>query len=324
MSDQILELSKEENVIILPDETEEPVAVISSETADLIRNSLSQKTIDNYRVRLKMFAEWLQDRNITDEILAEYLTYLFQQGHSPSHVRNSCAAVRWFLKNRTKKTVFIFPVTTATLAAIMRKGRDRGIGQRNALTWEQVERICAVQESEGTLQGIRNSSIFRVMSDCLMRASELVELQVSDLEEEGVVIRYSKTDQEGRGTHQHLCEFTRHILHQWLEGAGITKGYIFRPLTGRGDRLLYTNKNTKLGYDALRAIIKRCAERVGITEKIATHSLRIGTAVSLVERGATLPELQIEGRWRSPSMPAYYARAQLSKKGAIARLKDRK
>lgn len=314
-----LEKSQENTVAVVVEETG---IVVSEQTAELILNSLAEKTQESYRVRLKAFAKWLNGREITDQLLAEYLTFLFHEGYSPSSIKNSCAAVKWFLKQRTKKSKIEFPITTITLAGINRQGRDRGIGQRNALTWEQVERICAVQESDGTLQGLRNSAIFRVMSDCLMRASELIEIKVSDLEGDGVVIRFSKTDQAGKGTHQHLCSDTRRILHQWLEGAGITKGYIFRPLTGRGDRLLYTNKNTKLGYDALRAIIKRCAERVGISEKISTHSLRIGTAVSLVQRGATLPELQVEGRWESPNMPAHYARAQLSKRGAIARLKD--
>ena len=46
------------------------------------------------------------------------------------------------------------PITDCnTMAGIRREGRDRGRGQRNGLTWREVERICAVQEADGTLRG---------------------------------------------------------------------------------------------------------------------------------------------------------------------------
>ena len=100
------------------------------------------------------------------------------------------------------------PITSATLSGIRREGRDRGRGQRNGLTWKEVERICAVQETDGTLRGIRNSAILRVMSDGLLRISEVTELRISDLEDNTLRLRFSKADQEGSGEHLYLCEDT--------------------------------------------------------------------------------------------------------------------
>ena len=62
----------------------------------------------------------------------------------------------------------------------------------------------------------------------------------------------------------------------------------------------------------------------GLTEKVSGHSLRIGTTVSLAQRGASLVDIQVAGRWKDPGMPAHYARAQFAENGAIARFKDRK
>ena len=219
------------------------------------------------------------------------------------------------------------PITSATMAGIRRHGRERGRGQRNGLTWREVEKICAVQEADNTLRGIRNSAILRVMSDGLLRISEVTELRISDLQDNMVRVRFSKTDQEGQGEYLYLCEDIRQILGQWLKRAELSEGHLFRRMTSRGDNL-YVNKETgephKLTDDGVREIIKRSAARVGLTDKVSGHSARIGSAVSLARAGASLVDIQVAGRWKDPGMPAHYARAQFAEKGAIARFKDGK
>ena len=107
----------------------------------------------------------------------------------------------------------------------------------------------------------------------------------------------------------------------------MSEGYLFRRMTSRGDNL-YRDKQTgepsALTHDGVRRIIKSCAARVGLTEKVSGHSARIGSAVSLAQAGASLVDIQVAGRWKDPGMPAHYARAQFAEKGAVARFKDGK
>ena len=77
----------------------------------------------------------------------------------------------------------------------------------------------------------------------------------------------------------------------------------------------------RLDVSGLRLVLKRRAAAAGIEGRVSGHSLRIGTAQSLAGRGATLVEMQIDGRWSSPQMPGYYARAQVAARGAAARLR---
>ncbi|MXV82920.1 tyrosine-type recombinase/integrase [Candidatus Poribacteria bacterium] len=219
------------------------------------------------------------------------------------------------------------PITAATLSGIRRDGRDRGRGQRNGLTWLEVEKICAVQESDGTLRGLRNSAMLRVMSDGLLRISEVTELRISDIEANTLRIRFSKVDQEGQGEHLYLCEETRRIVEKWLKRSGLTEDYLFRRMTARADNL-YIDKKTgepyKLTDDGVRRMIKNAAARVGIVDKVSGHSLRIGSAASLAKAGATLVDMQVAGRWKSSQMPAHYAKSEFAERGAIARFKDGK
>ena len=318
------------------DDTQETAIVPSGEataelipepTAELIEKSFAKNTMRNRRQALKQFQGWLQGRGIRDGLLAEYITHLFDQGKAPGTISIVVSAVKWLLKHRNNGTSVDLPITSATLSGIRREGRGRGRGQRNGLTWREVEKICAVQEADGTLRGLRNSAILRVMSDGLLRISEVTELRRYDLEDNMLRVRFSKTDQEGQGEHLYLCEDTRQIVGKWLERSGLTEGYLFRRMTARGDNL-YRDKDTgepcALTHDGVRRIIKSCASRVGLVDKVSGHSARIGSAVSLAQAGASLVDIQTAGRWKDPGMPAHYARAQFAERGAIARFKDGK
>ena len=307
--------------------TEATAELIPQPTAELIEKSFADNTVRNRRQALKHFDEWLNGRPISDGHLAEYATHLHDIGKAPGTISIVVSAVKWLLKHRNNGTSVDLPITSATLSGIRREGRGRGRGQRNGLTWREIEKICAVQEADGTLRGLRNSAILRVMSDALLRISEVTELRIDDLEDNTLRIRFSKTDQEGQGEHLYLCEDTRQIVGKWLERSGLTEGYLFRRMTARGDNL-YINKDTdepsKLTDDGVRKIIKSCAARVGLVEKVSGHSARIGSAVSLAQAGASLVDIQVAGRWKDPGMPAHYARAQFAERGAIARFKDGK
>ena len=305
---------------------EHAFAQVSPDTMGLMRRAYAKSTLECRRKILKKLDNWLQGREITDPILAEYMTHLFTQGNAPATIRNVSSTAKWVLKLKNKGKGVDLPICTANLAGICREGRDRGSGQRNGLTWRDVEKICAVQEADGTLMGLRNSAIIQVMSDAMLRVSELVELRVSDLQENMVQIRFSKTDQEGKGEYLYLCEDTRRVVQKWMDRAGITDtdGYLFRRITAKGDKIKKPNNSRPMTDSGVRGIVKLCAARVGLTDKISTHSMRIGSAISLAQAGATVVDMQIAGRWKDPGMPAYYARAQLSSQGAIARFKDGK
>ena len=307
--------------------TEGTAELIPEPTARLVEKSFAKNTTRNRKQALKQFQEWLQGRPISDGLLAEYITHLFDEGKAPGTISIVVSAVKWYLKHRNGGTPVELPVTSATLSGIRREGRERGRGQRNGLTWLEVEKICAVQEADGTLRGIRNSAILRVMSDGLLRISEVTELRIADLDDNTLRVRYSKTDQEGQGEHLYLCEDTRKVVKEWLERSELAEGYLFRRMTARGDNL-YIDKEPGEPYpltdDGVRKIIKQSAARVGLTDKVSGHSARIGSAVSLAQAGASLVDIQVAGRWKDPGMPAHYARAQFAERGAIARFKDGK
>ena len=291
---------------------------LPEETESLIKASVAENTLKAYQRALQSLTTWLSGRTLSDALLANYITELYRADKSPATIGQAVAAVKWQLKHQSQET-FNFPITQATLAGIRREGRDRGRGQVDGLIWQDVERVCIYAETEGTLAGLRDAAMIRLMSDCLLRISEVVAVNVGDLKETTLTLRASKTDQEGIGESLYVCEATRNVLTQYRETAGITDGALFRHIR-RGDNI----QPTRLHPHSARRIIKKRAADAGVEGFISGHSLRVGSAVSLAQAGATVVDMQVAGRWKSSQMPAHYAKAELAERGAIARFKDGK
>ena len=165
--------------------------------------------------------------------------------------------------------------------------------------------------------GCRDAAMIRLMSDCLLRISEVVAVNVSDLKENTLTVQSSKTDQEGSGENLYVCDVTRRVLNRYRECAGITDGAVFRHIR-RGDHI---QANRLTPHSARRIIQKRAAD-ADVEGFISGHSLRVGSAISLAQAGATVVDMQVAGRWKSSQMPAHYAKAELAERGAITRFKD--
>ena len=292
---------------------------ISDETEELVKASIAPSTVKAYRRAMQQLEIWLDGRSLSDNLLASYITGLYQDGKSPATIGKIVAAVKWTAKHHGAETKnLLFTITEKTLAGIRRKGKGRGRGQVDGMTWGDVERVCALTEADNTFAGLRDSALIRLMSDCLLRISEAVAVNVTDVDS-ALTVRQSKTDPGtagASGVTLYIGAPTREAIKRYCEAAGITEGALFRRIR-RGDNLT----GGRLTVDGVRKIIKRRAREAGVGGNISGHSLRVGSAVSLAQAGASVVNMQVAGRWKSPQMPAHYARAELAEQGAIARFK---
>ena len=149
---------------------------VSVGTVQLIRASVSDNTLKAYRHALKKLESWLGGRDLDDRVLAEYIAELHTAGNSPATIAQAVAAVKW----RGLEDA-VGEITLRSLAGIRRDGRDRGRGQVDGLTRVGMERVCSFAEASKTLAGLRDSAMIRLMSDCLLRISEVVAVNVGDI-----------------------------------------------------------------------------------------------------------------------------------------------
>ena len=289
---------------------------ISTKTEHLIRAGKSKNTIRAYRRITTELETWLGGQSISDTMLASYITELHEAGKSPNTIAQVVAAVKWRL-NLPGDLKKVLPLTASTLSGIRRKGKSRGRGQVDGMVWSDVERVCAFCEIEGTVRGLRDSALIRLMSDCLLRVSEAVAVDVEDVSNV-LQVHQSKTDQDGQGEALYICESTRQVIKRYRERGGITEGALFRRVR-RGDNIT----SERLTERSARRVIVDWSRDAGIEGLISGHSLRVGSAVSLAQAGASVVDMQTAGRWKSSQMPAHYAKAELAERGAIARFKEK-
>ena len=283
--------------------------------ADLAKASMSGNTRRAYETALRGFEG--SGNPETDAGVAAHLGGLYEEGHSAAVAAMAVAALRFRAKLNSRPS----PVGAAServLAGFRRLAAERGRGRVAGVRWEQADRAAALAEGDGDLAGLRDAAIVAVASDALLRVSEIEALDIGDVNpaEQTVLVRRSKTDQEGEGAVQFLGEPTVARVRAWLAGAGLTEGPLFRPLF-RSGRL----REGRLTERSIRRIIIRRAREAGVEGRISGHSLRVGSAQSLATAGASLVEMQLAGRWQSPVMPGRYAQGQLAKLGAVARLR---
>ena len=118
-----------------------------------------------------------------------------------------------------------------------------------------------------------------------------------------VTVRRSKSDQDGNGATLYVGEAAATELRS-IHGPDASPG---APVFG-----LHTGKTVSKR-------IAKAARAAGLAGRFSGHSPRIGMARDLVASGAGVAAVQVAGRWASPQMPSYYARAELAGDGAVAR-----
>jgi integrase len=155
------------------------------------------------------------------------------------------------------------------------------------------------------------------------RRSELVGLQVEDVVETEhglrVLIRRSKTDQEGKGHEIAILRGAKlravEALRDWMSVSGIITGPIFRRVN-KSDRVMAG----ALAAESVADLVKRYAELAGFDpEAYAGHSLRAGFLTSAAEAGADVFRMMDVSRHkRVETVRGYVRRADAFKDHAGA------
>lgn len=280
------------------------------------RSSASGNTLKAYEHAKQKLETWLEGRQLTDPMLAAYIRYLHAEGKSAATINLVVAAVKWMITHHSADYE-VGPVTVHTHSEIRMEGKQRRRRQADGLTWEDVERMCAAAVSSDTTSGLRDAAMISLMSDCLLRISEAVAVNVENITREGLLV--SRDDGEPVEDALYICEPTRHLIERYQQRAGIKSGALFR-------RIRYHKHVTadRLGVKGAREAIQRWAKAAGIEGAISGQSLRIGSALSLAEAGASVKEMQRAGRWLDPAMPARYVREAPPEKSPVERYKDKK
>jgi integrase/recombinase XerD len=275
--------------------TEEPAEPFGAQAGRFldhltVERGLSRNTLEAYRRDLGKYRRYLGERGVTDATIADeaivagFVEWLsrteFEDGrrYRSSSVARSLAAVRML-------HAFLLREGDATANPARAVGRPK-IPKTlpKPLTIAQVDKILAAPDPASPV-GLRDRAILETLYGAGLRISELVGLDVDDVDLEGGSVRVL-----GKGSKEREVPLGRFAMEALT--AYLTRS---RPsLAGPRSRaaIFLNQRGGRLTRQGGTLILARAARAAGITPAISPHVLRHSFATHLLEGGADVRVVQ--------------------------------
>lgn len=254
-----------------------------------MERGLSENTLSAYRTDLKNYIVWLsvapQD-SLSDLLIhserkdiISYLTELEKREISPrSRARLLSSLRRFYAYLLREKLIESDPVALIDAPKL-------GRSLPKALTEEDVKALLMAPDTS-TLLGLRDRVLLEVLYATGLRVSELVGLQLNQVNLKQGIMRVT-----GKGNKERLVPLGE-VAVDWLEKyllntrVDLLKGKLT-------DALFVTTRGTEMTRQAFWYLIKRYAFQSEISSTISPHTLRHAFATHLLNHGADLRVVQM-------------------------------
>ncbi len=260
-------------------------------------------------------AHWIQSARKTrlpaaPETVAAFLALEATRGVKPSTIDRRLAAIRFAHRLADLPLPTDDERVRATLRGI-RRTLGTAPNRKRPATADTVLAMVPPLRHDRVVD-LRDRALLLVGFAGALRRSELVALNVEDLEEEPeglrISIRHAKTDQEARGQ---IIAIPRGAmacpvaaLAAWMTAATIVTGPLFRPIA-KGGKV----QEMRLSARSVAEIVKIHAGRIGLDPaQFSGHSLRSGFLTSSAARGANIFRMADQSRHRSMDTLRGYVR----------------
>ncbi len=174
------------------------------------------------------------------------------------------------------------------IAGIRRVRGVKQLGRRigNWLTPEEGQRLLSAVPTD-RLRGKRDAAMLGLLIGCGLRRSELVELNVDQIQQrEGHWVIIDLIGKGGRLRTVPMPGWVKDAVDDWVCSAEITGGRLFRAVRKNG--VLWGHGLTQ---NVVWYVVKECAKRAGI-QNLAPHDLRRSCARLCHESGGELEQIQ--------------------------------
>lgn len=235
----------------------------------------SAHTIRGYRVDLSQFLDLLKDRGkgletVTRSDVRDFLGALLRYGYDPRSAGRKLSAVKSFYRFLCRQGVI--RVTPARDVRTPRAGRRLP----QFLTQSEVEAALMIEGDDPISR--RDRAILEVLYGEGLRASELVGLNLSDIDMEEGTVRV-----RGKGRKERILplgRMARFALEEYLAGRR------------EGEAVFVNRRGQRLTVRSIQRIVRRRLLQVAHAAGTNPHILRHSFATHLLERGADLRAVQ--------------------------------
>ncbi len=287
------------------------------------RASLAPNTLRAYSNDSRAFADWCRTQGLsslpaTAVTVAAYLR-AESATKSTATIRRRAATIA-----RMHKAAGVSNPCDHEFVKLALKGisKTNGTDQCQAAPLNERDTVIIGAHTGTTLKDVRDIALLLVGRDLLARASELIALDVADIEwgESCALVRVRRRKTSTVAQTCYIGEDAATALRAWLARAEIDEGMVFRSVTSGGNLAA-----SSIGTRDVRRILKSMAVRAGLAHAagVSGHSLRVGMCQDLVAADLDIAAVMQAGGWASPTMVSRYCAKLSARRGAVARFHSR-
>ena len=254
-----------------------------------VERGVSPNTLVAYRSDLAQLIEYLKTscfngngggwEGVDEDMMSQYLLHLHALEYSDTTRARKVAS---------SKSLFNFLVDEGIVTRDPTENISSpriGRSLPDTLSVDEVDSLLVSASKQETSDGMRDRAMFELLYASGLRVTELVSLNIADLDLEQGTVRCL-----GKGSKERLIPVHSGavaILRRYIDEA--------RPsfIKNTTERALFMNRRgQRLSRQGFWLILKAQSKRAGITKKITPHTLRHSFATHLLQGGAPLRHVQ--------------------------------
>jgi site-specific recombinase XerD len=267
---------------------------------NLQTKNLSEETVYNYERDLKTFEDFLNEINtpfdkVDKKIILHYKAYLTSRDRKTPKlapgkkrlasysINRMLSALRSYLKFLTNID-YPVPVPPNAIELMKTEKKLSKVGE-----FEEILKLldAPLKFEKNKNVAIRNKAILETLFSTGARISELVNIKLTDIDNNGRIFIKGKGKKE---RFVYLTPRAQKYLKEYLKiRENSDSPYLFIPFKGKNANL----KSKKISTNYLEDRIKKYRELLGLNIPITPHGFRRAFATYLAEKGASVAAIQI-------------------------------
>ena len=259
-----------------------PEEIAAYQTSLWLERGLSEATVESYTRDLMQLRDCVQKdlRDCTQKDLLSFLALKHKEGVSNRSTARLLSSMRGFFKYQIE----LGRIRRDPCAGIENPKLGRPLP--DVLSEKDVEDLLHAPDHESSFVEFRDRTMLELLYATGLRVSELVGLQLSNVNLRQGVVRVL-----GKGSKERIVPVGATALN-WIEKYLIdARPYL---LEGAQTGILFpSNRKQQMTRQTFWYAIRRYAQKVGIQKHLSPHTLRHAFATHLLNHGADLVALQL-------------------------------
>ena len=245
-----------------------------------VEKGLSKNTVEAYRNDLNEYLKWINLQQISDYKLItepqinDFIASLFKKNLKSTSVNRKISSLKAFYLFLVRKK----KIQTTPLSEIIMPKKEQHLPV--SMSEDEVEKLLNSPDTSIHIEN-RDKAMIEMLYATGMRISELVNLKITDIDNERSVLKVF-----GKGSKERLVPFGE-------KASDSLNSYLSERKKSLSKEVFLSNRGTKMTRSGFWQRIKIYLSRSGLKNSISPHTLRHAFATHLLNRGADLRSVQL-------------------------------